>query len=76
MSSSAPQTIERLKLLLLKKRKACQAPKAKEHEDMMEREQRSTAKEARFNDLFRDFQYIEGGLENFKANQLTTDKET
>ncbi|KAG6868622.1 hypothetical protein C0993_000212 [Termitomyces sp. T159_Od127] len=76
MSSSALEAIESLKLLLLNMRKDCQAPEAKEYEEMSEREQRSMAKEARFNDLFRDLQYIEEGLEDIKSNQLMADKET
>lgn len=76
MSTSALEATERLKLLLLNMRNACQAPDAKEHEEMVEREQRSMAKEARFNDLFRDLRYIEEGLEDIKANQLMTETET
>ncbi|KAG6903258.1 hypothetical protein C0995_000153 [Termitomyces sp. Mi166 len=75
MSSSASNAIEKLKLLLLDMRKACQASEAKEHEAMLEREQRSMDKEARFNDFFRDLKYIEEGIQDIKANQLTTDTE-
>ncbi|KAG6840801.1 hypothetical protein C0991_004273 [Blastosporella zonata] len=49
---------------------------AKEHETIVEREQRSIANAARMNDLFRDLKYMEEGIENIKQNQLAAGPET
>ncbi|KAG5730033.1 hypothetical protein E4T56_gene17395 [Termitomyces sp. T112] len=70
MSSSALEAAEKLKLFLLDLSKACQASEAQEHEAMLEHEQRFLAKEARFNDLFRDLTYIGEGIADIRANQV------
>ncbi|KAH0586093.1 hypothetical protein H2248_007364 [Termitomyces sp. 'cryptogamus'] len=70
MSSSALEAAEKLKFFLLDLSKACQASEAQEHEAMLEHEQRFLAKEARFNDLFRDLTYIGEGIADIRANQV------
>ncbi|KAG5341560.1 hypothetical protein C0989_009477 [Termitomyces sp. Mn162] len=76
MSSSALEAAEKLKLFLLDLSKACQASEAQEHEAMLEHEQRFLAKEARFNDLFRDLTYIGEGIADIERIRWQKRKQT
>ncbi|KAG6818243.1 hypothetical protein H0H93_006582 [Arthromyces matolae] len=68
--SSALDAVEKLKLALLNMHDACQASEVREHEELIEKEKRSLAKDARFDALFRDLKYIEQGLQDIKDNQV------
>ncbi|KAG6832001.1 hypothetical protein H0H92_006036 [Tricholoma furcatifolium] len=74
--SSSLEAAEKLKLLLIQMRDTCRQSQAIEHEAIIEREQRSMAKDARLDDLFRDLKYVQDGIEDIKENQLTTGVET
>ncbi|KAF8073623.1 cytochrome P450 [Lyophyllum atratum] len=67
---------EQCKALLMEMREASSRRELAEHEAEVDKEQRSLAKSARLDDLFRDLKHIEEGLQDIREQEPPSDGHT